>query len=80
MSTTTERAVAMAYASSGGKAGLVFEIPMGMVDRGANISWLSQCASARCMLEPPHLSHASVQHFCAQILMRLSASSRRLPG
>ena len=42
MSTTTDRAVAMQYAASGG--GIVFEIQMGMVDRGANISWLSQYA------------------------------------
>ena len=43
MSTTTDRTVAMQYAAGGGK-GIVFEIQMGMVDRGANISWLSQYA------------------------------------
>ena len=36
MSTTTDRDVAMQYAASGGK-GVVFEIQMGMIDRGANI-------------------------------------------
>ena len=41
MSTTTDRAVAMQYAASGGR-GLVFEIQQGMIDRGADIGWLSQ--------------------------------------
>ena len=42
LSTTTDRHVATDYAASGGKAGIVFEIQMGMVDRGASLSWLSQ--------------------------------------
>ena len=41
MSTTTNRDVAMQYAASGGR-GVVFEIQQGMIDRGADISWLSQ--------------------------------------
>ena len=41
MSTTTDRKVAMDYAA-GSKAGIVFCIQQGMVDRGADISWLSQ--------------------------------------
>ena len=41
MSTTLERSVAMSYAA-GGALGLVFSIEQGMVDRGADISWLSQ--------------------------------------
>ena len=41
MSTTTNREVALGYAS-GGTVGIVFEIAQGMVDRGADISWLSQ--------------------------------------
>ena len=41
MSTTTDKRVAMQYAR-GGKGGLLFEIRMGMVDRGADLSWLSQ--------------------------------------
>ena len=54
MSTTTERSVALTYASSQpGRAGLVFEIPMGMVDRGADISWLSQYPHERECLFPP---------------------------
>lgn len=40
-STTTHRDVAMQYASSG-QVGMVFEVQMGMVDRGAELEWLSQ--------------------------------------
>jgi hypothetical protein len=40
MSTTTNRSVATGYASGYGM-GLVFEIKQGMIDRGADISWLS---------------------------------------
>lgn len=50
LSTTTDRNVATDYASGGGKAGIVFEIQMGMVDRGASLSWLSQVGL------PPHPS------------------------
>jgi len=42
MSTTLAQHVAMGYASGSNRAGLVFEISMGMIDRGADISWLSQ--------------------------------------
>jgi hypothetical protein len=43
MSTTVERDVAMSYAAgAGGGAGLVFEIQQGMIDRGADIAFLSQ--------------------------------------
>ena len=41
MSTTLDKEVALHYGGSGG-AGLCFEIQMGMVDRGASPSWLSQ--------------------------------------
>ena len=41
MSTTTDRSVAMGYASHG-SVGIVIEMEMGMVDRGAELSWLSQ--------------------------------------
>ena len=40
MSTTTHREVALSYAA--GDAGSVFEIRQGMIDRGADIRWLSQ--------------------------------------
>ena len=38
---TKNREVAMQYAASGGR-GIVFEIQQGMIDRGADIWWLSQ--------------------------------------
>ena len=41
-STTIDRLQAMHYAS--GKASTIFEMDMGLIDRGANLSWLSQCA------------------------------------
>ena len=44
-STTIDRAQALHYAS--GKASTVFEMEMGMIDRGADFSWLSQCARRR---------------------------------
>ena len=42
MSTTKDEAVALSYAASSEGAGFVFEIPQGMVDRGADIGFLSQ--------------------------------------
>jgi NLR family CARD domain-containing protein 3 len=42
MSTTLDRKVAMDYASNG-KNAMVLEMQMGMIDRGADMSWLSQC-------------------------------------
>ena len=43
MSTTFERGVAMEYVKSDrGKPALVFEMQMGMVDRGAELGWVSQ--------------------------------------
>lgn len=56
MSTTTSREVAMGYASqptAHSAAGIVFEIPMGMVDRGADIAWLSQYPHEREILCGP---------------------------
>ena len=42
LSTSTNRQVAAGYAQ-GGDAPMVFEMEQGMIDRGADISWLSQC-------------------------------------
>ena len=42
MSTTLDRKVAMSYAAKDDKPGFVFQIQQGMVDRGADIGWLSQ--------------------------------------
>lgn len=50
-STTTERAQAEHYAQ--GRASTVFEMSMGMVDRGADVSWLSQYPHEREVLWPP---------------------------
>ena len=44
MSTTLQRDVAMHYAAGG----IVLEAQMGMVDRGADMSWLSQARVLRC--------------------------------
>lgn len=52
MSTTTDRAVALNYASNGGPSA-VFEIQMGLVDRGADISWLSQYPGEKEVLFAP---------------------------
>jgi hypothetical protein len=47
MSTTFDRDVAMCYAvSKAGKPALVFEMQMGMVDRGAELGWISQVRHA----------------------------------
>jgi len=47
LSTTFDRSVALEYAQSSGEATAahVFEMQMGMVDRGAELSWLSQVMS-----------------------------------
>jgi hypothetical protein len=42
MSTTLDRSVAMGYASGGKGPGIVFEIQQGMINRGAELQWLSQ--------------------------------------
>ena len=41
MSTTLDREVALDYAQRSA-TGIVFEVQMGMIDRGAEIAWLSQ--------------------------------------
>ena len=46
MSTTTDPEVAKHYLREGGPA-MVFEMQMGMIDRGADLSWLSQYAALR---------------------------------
>jgi hypothetical protein len=42
MSTTTDRKVALNYAKAEGKPSVVFEMRMGMIDRGAPLGWCSQ--------------------------------------
>ena len=54
MSTTLDREVAMTYASGSG-VGIVLAIRQGMVNRGADISWLSQYPhEAECVAAPAH--------------------------
>ena len=50
-STTTDRAQAVSYAQ--GSASTIFEMQMGMVDRGADLSWLSQYPHEKEVLLPP---------------------------
>ena len=52
MSTTVDRQVAMNYAASG-TSGIVFEIQQGMVDRGAEVSFLSQYPHEREIVFAP---------------------------
>ena len=42
----------MDYASSG-KVGTIFEIKMGMIDRGANLAWISQYKHEKEILFAP---------------------------
>ena len=42
MSTTTDRSIAMNYARADDKPSIVFEMQMGMIDRGAPLQWCSQ--------------------------------------
>ena len=50
-STTTDRAQAVHYAS--GSQSTIFEMQMGMVDRGADLTWLSQYPFEKEVLFPP---------------------------
>ena len=56
-STTTDKAQAMHYAGGDmmkdGDASTIFEMQMGMVDRGADLTWLSQYPFEREVLLPP---------------------------
>ena len=53
LSCTTDYQVAFGYASSNGGPGMVFEMQMGMVDRGADLSWLSQYPHEKEILFSP---------------------------
>ena len=52
LSTTNERNVAVEYARSKGGVAVLFEFQMGMIDRGADLTWLSQYPHGAT----PHLS------------------------
>jgi hypothetical protein len=53
LSCTADYEVALAYAASRGGAGIVLELQQGMVDRGAELTWLSQYPYERECLLPP---------------------------
>eukprot|EP00457_Paulinella_chromatophora_P000677 gb/GEZN01000677.1/.p1 GENE.gb/GEZN01000677.1/~~gb/GEZN01000677.1/.p1 ORF type:complete len:1038 (-),score=126.73 gb/GEZN01000677.1/:748-3453(-) len=54
MSTTRDRQVALEYAGlAPNQASMVMEIKMGMVDRGADLSWISQYPHEREICFPP---------------------------
>ena len=78
LSTTTNRDVAMHYAagqSSAGKPAIVLQMEQGMIDRGADLGWLSQY---------PHEAEASAAHFahpskrCRRLIFRLAPFRLRL--
>ena len=53
LSTTYDREVATNYASANDKPSIVFEIQMGMVDRGCELGWISQYPQEReCLFAP----------------------------
>ena len=52
MSTTKDRSQAAYYAGDG-RAPTVLEMEQGMVDRGAELSWLSQCTPRPVLRLPP---------------------------
>ena len=59
MSCSLDKKVAMAYASDNRKSsdqpgGIVFEIQQGQIDRGCDLSWLSQCALTLEAAVSPH--------------------------
>ena len=55
MSTTADREVAMQYAQAGKEAAsCVMEVKMGMIDRGADLSWLSQYPHEKEITFPPY--------------------------
>ena len=74
MSTTLDFDVAMRYAlapsnasKGGGNFGLILEIQQSFIDRGADLSWLSQCARA------PRLLCRGSLRFAAQRRLNLPA-------
>ena len=60
-STTLDKEVALTYAGKRGLGGIVYEIQMGMIDRGADISWLSQYPHEKEILFAP-LSGLEITH------------------
>ena len=66
-STSTDKEQALAYAGGGadrkeGDAATIFEMQMGMVDRGANLTWLSQYPHEAEVLLPPLTGLEALDH------------------
>ena len=82
MSTTSDKKVAMEYAAGSGKQGIVFEIQMGMIDRGANIGRLSQYPHEAEILFAPltglEVQSTRVEGAVLFIAVRLSVNLRSL--
>jgi hypothetical protein len=66
MSTTTDKNVAMKY--MGGKTGAIFEIQMGMIDKGADLSQLSQYPGESEVLFTPLTGEQQLNTFAPCIL------------
>mmetsp|Transcript_34214 Transcript_34214/g.89391 ORF Transcript_34214/g.89391 Transcript_34214/m.89391 type:complete len:1055 (+) Transcript_34214:149-3313(+) len=75
-STTTDRSVAVHYGT--GPAGTIFEMPMGLVNRGAELVWISQYPHEAEILFPPltglELSDATVNVNSLNMNMTLSVN------
>lgn len=81
MSTTLDRDVALSYAT-GGSSGMVFEVQMGMVDRGADCSWLSTQTSMRSSSHPSLESRLSIRALrvrCSSSRYGSTSTSQRSP-
>ena len=76
MSTTLDRDEAMRYAASTDGPAVVFEIQQGMVDRGADIGWLSQYPHERELLFAPltglEVQRTSVEGSVVVVVLHLS--------
>mmetsp|Transcript_15320 Transcript_15320/g.46703 ORF Transcript_15320/g.46703 Transcript_15320/m.46703 type:complete len:537 (-) Transcript_15320:186-1796(-) len=81
MSTTTDHAVAMHYASLG-VAGMLFEVQMGVLDRGADLSCFSQYPHEQEILFPAMtcIEVAGLDTQGSVLVIRLHASVNRLSG
>ena len=71
-STTMEREQAVAYAD--GAASTVFEMQMGLVDRGAELTWLSQARNRHVTATYPPRN----RHVTAELTWLSQARNRRV--
>ena len=86
MSTTRDKGVAVAYANSQrakGGPGFIFEIQQGMVDRGSDLSWLSQYPHEQEILFAPltglEVQSTRVENSLIVIVVRLSINLKSVP-